>query len=645
MDKKVFEWMEYSVENLKSTCDLEVGALIVSELDKIEIEVFDGSDRWRDTVIKEIIKKDIRKAKYLFLTINTISNANEFDLSIILKNIKIDEIYIGMPDPKLDMYMEKDPIMNDNVFRYPLELQKKIIKSNYIAYSNSKQNIKFNELYHSNRISDFIIKKLEERKIPITKRELNQNKDIDALAIYLCKKYNLNFFVTKEYVAKSLQEAFDNKYMNYNYKMDSRNVTDMWKKTFEDICNKINIVNLENLNILNVGIGGGNEAMILFNNCKDITFVDIAKSALDKIKAKLVWARTINASADELKDIQDETYDIYISLRTFNSSFFNIEKSIKEMLRILKDKGKFILSIANGFLNVKNNTLIPGLLVPSSDFVDLYRGIEMSKKIIDYLKLFGIKNIYTKITDTEIYIFGDKQVTFGDKVLRFYGDFLEENFDLPAGIRIINPFIGKNKESVKEIVYNFYMEYYNDYNNRYLILGSSPAKKGSAIVGVPFENMNFLKKYNTLELEEFGINKNSSSFLEEVILKLGGREKFYSKFYMNFVFPLGLVKTNPKGNEVNCNYYDTRELKKTVFDYVVKSLEEQIKFGINTSICYCIGSGENYKFLKEINSKYNFFKEIIPLEHPRYIMQYNMKDKEKYLRDYIEKLRLVEGNQ
>lgn len=126
MDKKVFEWMEYSVENLKSTCDLEVGALIVSELDKIEIEVFDGSDRWRDTVIKEIIKKDIRKAKYLFLTINTISNANEFDLSIILKNIKIDEIYIGMPDPKLDMYMEKDPIMNDNVFRYPLELQKKL---------------------------------------------------------------------------------------------------------------------------------------------------------------------------------------------------------------------------------------------------------------------------------------------------------------------------------------------------------------------------------------------------------------------------------------------------------------------------------------------------------------------------------------
>lgn len=128
MDKKVFEWMEYSVETLKPAFDLEVGVLIISEFDKIEIEVFDRSDSWRDTVIKEIIRKEIKKAKYLFLTINTISKTNEFDLNIILKNIKIDEIYIGMPDPQLYRYMEKDPIKNANVFRYPLELQKKNYK-------------------------------------------------------------------------------------------------------------------------------------------------------------------------------------------------------------------------------------------------------------------------------------------------------------------------------------------------------------------------------------------------------------------------------------------------------------------------------------------------------------------------------------
>ena len=99
---------------------------------------------------------------------------------------------------------------------------------------------------------------------------------------------------------------------------------------------------------------------------------------------------------------------------------------------------------------------------------------------------------------------------------------------------------------------------------------------------------------------------------------------------MNFVCPFGIIKKNLNGKWVNCNYYEDRELTKSLYNFIIESLHEQIKIDINTSKCYCIGSGENYNFLSELNEKYKFFDVIIPLEHPRFIMQYNSKNKKSF---------------
>ena len=48
--------------------------------------------------------------------------------------------------------------------------------------------------------------------------------------------------------------------------------------------------------------------------------------------------------------------------------------------------------------------------------------------------------------------------------------------------------------------------------------------------------------------------------------------------------------------------------------------------------------GENYKFLLEVNKKYHLFGTIIPLEHPRFIMQYNSKNKNTFLKKYLNAL-------
>lgn len=224
-----------------------------------------------------------------------------------------------------------------------------------------------------------------------------------------------------------------------------------------------------------------------------------------------------------------------------------------------------------------------------------------------------------------------EQKTFAQKVIEFNKKLSQISVELPDGFKIINPFNGEQKEIVNEISTTFYKKFYNDFNKRRLILGSSPARRGTAITGVPFEDAAHLQKETGILIDKFYINKSSSDFLYDVIEKYGGCKKFYSDFYMNFVCPVGITRTNSKGNEVNCNYYEDKKVQEILYSLIVNSIQEQIDLGIDTSICYCIGSGENYKFLCKINEKYKFFEEIIPLEHPRFIMQYNSKHKDKFL--------------
>ncbi len=237
-----------------------------------------------------------------------------------------------------------------------------------------------------------------------------------------------------------------------------------------------------------------------------------------------------------------------------------------------------------------------------------------------------------------------KQKKFSDSVLEFNEWLSSVSLNLFDNYTISNPFNGENNEQIKEITNAFYKKYYNDYNRRYLILGSSPARKGTAITGIPFEDASHLYKETGIMIDDFYINKSSSDFLYDVMEQYGGCEKFYKDFFMSFVCPLGIVNVNTKGNEINANYYENKKLENVLYNFIVDSLKKQIAFGIDTSVCYCIGSGENFKFLTKINEQHKFFDRIVALKHPRFIMQYNKKDRSKYLDKYIYALKNKDYN-
>jgi hypothetical protein len=69
---------------------------------------------------------------------------------------------------------------------------------------------------------------------------------------------------------------------------------------------------------------------------------------------------------------------------------------------------------------------------------------------------------------------------------------------------------------------------------------------------------------------------------------------------------------------------------------MITSLKKQIDFGIDTDVAFVLVTGKNFQVIQKLNSEHQFFKKLVPLEHPRFIVQYKQKFKKDYIAKYLE---------
>ena len=100
--------------------------------------------------------------------------------------------------------------------------------------------------------------------------------------------------------------------------------------------------------------------------------------------------------------------------------------------------------------------------------------------------------------------------------------------------------------------------------------------------------------------------------------------------------PLGFIK-----NGININYYDDRQLLKASEPFIVWNIRTQLEFGARRNAAVCIGEGQNFKVFKKLNDQHGFFKEVIPLPHPRFVMQYRRKRLDEFVGNYVSVLRAL----
>jgi hypothetical protein len=220
------------------------------------------------------------------------------------------------------------------------------------------------------------------------------------------------------------------------------------------------------------------------------------------------------------------------------------------------------------------------------------------------------------------------------KLIRFYGG-LKIETPVPKGVGILHP---QQKKEVLDLVSVFFHKFYHDNASRRLIIGINPGRFGAGITGINFTAPRQLRNNCGIEHSFGDSSELSAEFIYEVIEAYGGSERFYKDYFITSVSPLGFVQDGK-----NLNYYDIPSLQKALIPFINACLNQQFAFGFETERCICIGGEKNFKFLARLNEDRKIkglahFKNIIPLPHPRFIMQYRRKKKDDFIRLYLEKL-------
>jgi len=221
-------------------------------------------------------------------------------------------------------------------------------------------------------------------------------------------------------------------------------------------------------------------------------------------------------------------------------------------------------------------------------------------------------------------------MTWAEHIVSLYKN-LKPPKQLPNDVAWLYP---QQSAEVMGIVEEFCTKFYLDEKERTLLLGINPGRFGAGVTGVNFTAPKQLSLYCGIEHPFKNQSELSAEFIYDMIEAYGGVRKFYSKFFIGSVCPLGFVQHGK-----NINYYDDKALLKTVEPFIIRSLDKLVSYQVNHKRCICIGGEKNYKYLSALNEKHQWFQHIATVPHPRFIMQYRRKFKEDFIQQYLEALK------
>ncbi|MEM9720687.1 MAG: uracil-DNA glycosylase family protein [Bacteroidota bacterium] len=220
-------------------------------------------------------------------------------------------------------------------------------------------------------------------------------------------------------------------------------------------------------------------------------------------------------------------------------------------------------------------------------------------------------------------------MTFSESILAFHRQ-LKPDWKLPEGVELLFPFDKAETWSVMEA---FFQKYYSSSNTRTLIFGINPGRFGAGITGTPFTDPKILEEVCGIKNPFKKRSELSAIFVYDFINAFGGPDTFYQQFYITSLCPLGFVKEGK-----NYNYYDSKALTKAVEPYILHNIRYHLEIGCNTDVAFSLGKGKNFAYFQQINKEKKFFKKVVPLPHPRWVMQYRLKRKAEFVQLVVDSL-------
>lgn len=323
----------------------------------------------------------------------------------------IKEVYIGTLDPnpvitgKGELFLRENKIV---VNRYPNELVEELRELNSDFFELYKTSYLPNDsLFMTKNISQIIAEYLGKKEYDIERELPNDWNVVFDYILANCYKAESDRVILRALMNEALGYAYDKKYLERDYKEDVRGKYNAWVRVFNDILQELNVGTLNHLRTLVVGIGNGHEGRYLYSDIKDLIIVDIAPQSLEKAKELLKPKSAFVLNAQDLYEIESASIEAYVSLMTYQSTYFDIDKALIEAYRVLKDDGIIILSIACGFMK-KEHVYIDGLINPQNSLIDRNRPYDLIEMIRRRLISFKFISLGIRTTPSEIYIYGRK---------------------------------------------------------------------------------------------------------------------------------------------------------------------------------------------------------------------------------------------
>jgi hypothetical protein len=184
----------------------------------------------------------------------------------------------------------------------------------------------------------------------------------------------------------------------------------------------------------------------------------------------------------------------------------------------------------------------------------------------------------------------------------------------------------------------FLARYYDDDRRRTLILGINPGRFGAGITGITFTDPVALADVCGIPNLFARKRELSAVFIHQVIASYGGMEAFTKRFLLTAVSPLGFLADGK-----NLNYYDQPRLQRAVEPFIRSSIEKQLAMGGRRDAAIVLGAGKNFAYLQRLNDECGYFERLLPVEHPRFIMQYRRRRLDEYVASYLSALETGAG--
>lgn len=229
-------------------------------------------------------------------------------------------------------------------------------------------------------------------------------------------------------------------------------------------------------------------------------------------------------------------------------------------------------------------------------------------------------------------------MTLADRILSWYKT-LEITVKLTSDVKVLNPYREMTRETFAALE-EFYQRYYADNRPRKLMMGINPGRLGAGLTGIPFTDTPALESIG-IHMPNVDTSETSADYVWKVIEAYGGPEAFFSEWFIGGVSPLGFIKLNDKGNWVNFNYYDDAKIQMKLTPFLLEQIALQKELVGNPNKLVLLGTGKNAKAVNQMNAQEEWFDEVLPLEHPRFVMQYRRKRTDEFIAKFLEVLASV----